>query len=146
MRLDRKQPVHWCEAKPDKTNPMKLKRTAIGPAGQVVEVSLACGKTTTSMLGNNYGQLIQAQKEANGWVWYDSFEDDEARDALIAARREAKSLKNEDYAKLFETKLDKLAKVLEASAVGQQRPVLTDEQLAAAMAPEKPAPKTKKAK
>lgn len=145
MQLNKRQPVHWCSGKPNKENPMALKKQAIGPAGQVVYISLASGKTITSMLGNNYGQLIKAEKEARGWVWYDSFEDEAARDALIASRREAKSKKNADYAKLFESKLDKLTQVLEANMVGQQAPVLSDEQLQAAMASDAHKPKAKKA-
>lgn len=144
MRTNQKQVVAWCDPKPDKTNPMKLKRMAISPDGNVVEISLATGKTITSMLGNNYGQLIAAQKEARGWIWYDSFEDEEARDALIAARREVKAAKNADYSKLFETKMDKLAAVLEAHTLGQLRPVLSDEQLQAALV-EPVAEKSKKA-
>ncbi len=144
MNVSKKQPIHWCGDRPGKSNPMKLKRTAIGPAGQVIEMSLATGKTITSMLGNSYAQLKILEKEARGWVWFDSFEDEDARDALIEARREAKRLKNEDYAKLFETKMDKLAAVLEANAVGNQRPVLSDDQLQAAMLTDAPAKKPEK--
>jgi len=144
MNVSKKQPIHWCGGKPDKTNPMKLKRTAIGPAGQVVEMSLATGKTITSMLGNNYAQLKILEKEARGWLWYDDFEDEAARDALIASRREVNDLRNQDYAKLFETKLDRLADVLQANAAGLQRPTITDEQLQNAMLAEPPKKAAKK--
>lgn len=124
---------------------MQLKKTAIGPDGQVVEISLATGKTITSMRGNDYGQMIAAEKAARGWVDYDSFDDEKARDALIESRRAIKNKKNADYAKLFETKLDRLAAVLEANAVGPARPVLTDDQLQAALVEPEPA-KAKKSK
>ena len=144
MKSNQKQVVAWCDPKPDKTNPMQCKAKAISPDGNVVEISLATGKTITSMLGNNYGQLIEMQKKARGWVWYDSFDDDEARDALIAARRAVKATKNADYSKMFETKMDKIADALEKATLGQIRPTLSDEQLQAALVEPAPAPKKPK--
>lgn len=123
---------------------MHLKRRAIGPAGQDVYISLATGKTVTSMIGNNYGQLKAAEKAGRDWVWYDDFEDEDARDALIASRRAVHASKNAEYQQMFESKLDKLAKALENATTGNQRPQLTDEQLERAMLGDaKPAVKSK---
>ena len=144
MNINKKQPIHWCTGNPGKEVPHELKRKAIGPAGQVVDMPLATGKTVKSMVGNNYGQLKMLEKPARGWLWYDDFEDEKARDAIIAARREAKDASNADYAKLFESKLDKLTAALEASAKNNERPTISDEQLQRVML-EEPA-KAKKSK
>ena len=147
---------------------MQLKKKVIGPAGQVVWLSLATGKTITSTIGNSYKDLVELEKKGRGWIDYAECPDNScedvpalelrgakdkglcktcaAREALIRTRVKAKNLENADYAKMFETNLDKLAKVLEANMMGAQAPKLTDEQLQAAMAtpvPEKPKRQTK---
>ncbi len=154
--FNRKEPIHWCTSVTPGTNPMRLKRKAIGPAGQVVEISLATGKTITNHDGNSYKDMILREKKSRDWVWYEECpadcgpvaalenmqrDGDEAlcetcakREALIRARVEAKGRANADYARMFETNLDKLAKVLEQNMVGTVAPKLTDEQLANAMA------------
>lgn len=142
MRVNKEQPIHWCQSKPAKQNPMQLKRKAIGPAGQVVEISLANGKAITNTIGNTYKQMIEHEKARRDWVWYDSLGDNE-REALIEARQTAHAQSQVDYARLFETKLDKLAEVLERSMVGGVKPTVSQEQLAEVMTAQ---PKERKSK
>lgn len=143
MNLGNKEPIAWVTSKTGKTNPMKLKRKAISPDGNVVEISLANGKAADKMLGNTYAQLIQYEKERKNWVWYDSFDDEKAREALIASRQATKRASHEEYLQLFQTKLDKLTEVLEKSMVGDTRPKLSDDQLAEVMTAQ---PKERKSK
>lgn len=168
MQLGKKEPIHWCKGKSEKRNPMGLKRKAIGPAGQVVEMSLANGKASRHIIGNTYAQLIEHEKQGRGWVWYDDCSDcppvpapknpgDDVdlsghckecrkRELLIATRREAQNARGTEYAKLFETRLDKLAEVLERGMVGNVKPTVSQEQLAEVMTAAPPVPKGKSAK
>lgn len=150
-----KSPIYWCAGKPKDANPMALKQKAIGPSGQVVEISMATGKTIKSYIGNTYAQMKQIEKQARGWVWYEECEngcdpvaalefrpddtksklcsDCMVRETLIRTRTEAKTASGRDYASMFETRLDKLAAVLEDQMVNNQRPVISDDALLAAM-------------
>lgn len=158
MKYDKKDNIHWCRSNPAKSNPMQLKRRAIGPAGQVVDISLANGKAQVQLIGNSYAQLIQHEKEHNrGWVWYyeckecppaparekrtgkeNWCEKCAAREALIDTRVSLKSAENAEYQELFESKMDKLAKVIEAKMVADVRPSISPEALVAAMNAEPP--------
>lgn len=151
----RKEPIHWCRANVGKQNPMKVKMKAISPNGTVTHISLATGKTITSTLNNPYAELKRLEKLGREWVEYVECESDCApvparepgvefdlsghcdtckkREALIASRVEAKNLKNADYIKLFETRLDKLAEVIERGMVGNVRPQVSPDQLAEVM-------------
>lgn len=168
MNIGKKAEIYWIKDDEGdaKQNPMKLKRKAIGPAGQVVEISMATGKTIKSYMGNSYAQLIAHEKERRGWVWYEECaecgpveamefrempgaddhlcEKCQVRETLIRTRVQAKGVENADYMKLFETQLDKLTKVLESKAVDGQLPKVSDEALLAAMSA--PEPKKRKGK
>lgn len=155
-----KEPIHWCKANTGKTNPMKLKMKAISPAGVVTHISLATGKTITSTLNNPYAELKKLEKAGRDWVQYAECESGcepvparepgvelclsehcdlcKKREALISSRVDAKNLKNGEYSKLFETRLDKLAEVIERGMVGNVRPVVPADQLAEVMTAEPP--------
>lgn len=153
--FNQKDPIHWCKATTDGRNPMKLKRKAISPAGTVCEISLANGKAQTRMLGNVYAQIVQAEKLAQDWIWYETCDDCPpveagadiealglcskcmAREVLIGTRQQAHSGKSADYAAMFESRMDRLARVMEANMVADQRPKLSTEQLEVALADEK---------
>jgi len=79
-----------------KNNPMDNVVRMIDPAGFVVQVSLATGRGIPSVR-NLYGPQILAQKEAAGFVKYDSLPE-KAREKLIAERKAAHAEKQEAYA------------------------------------------------
>ncbi len=147
--------IYWCRANPGKSNPMKLKRKAISPAGNVTDISLANGKASVQLIGNSYAQMIQHEKEhRRGWVWYEECATCEpapavedrtgeeewcqtcrAREALIDTRQQMRTKSNDEYLVLFESKLDKVAKLLEDKAIDSVRPKISEQDLAKALAP-----------
>lgn len=131
MQLGKKSPIAWVGGGDNGgKNPMKVKVKMIGPAGQVAEVSLATAKAQGGE--DIYSMLKRSEKLKKGWVVYDLLSEKERED-LIRERREAHSLDQAAYAKMYETQLDRLTRAIEAGVSGGQRPQLTDEQIAAAM-------------
>jgi len=131
--INKKQSISWLQdSVTDKANPMALKRRAIGPDGQVVEISLATGKTITNRIGNAYADIIEHSKQRLGWLFYDECKvgcdeiDIENGNAElcksceflkkeIVARRSKKAKQNAEYAEGFKTNMDRLADVLAKS-------------------------------
>lgn len=156
-----KEPIHWCKGKVGKANPMQLKRKAISPAGNVVEVSLATGKTITSRINNPYAQLIELELESKDWIWYETCDngcapvrtvsDDIAghcetckkRELLIRTRQEVTRNRGADYAKMWETQMDKLAKAIASQTVANQAPTLKMEDLREILTAPAPEPEKK---
>lgn len=146
-----KENIHWCG-----TKSTRLERKGISPCGTVAPVPLGNGKAQTRLLGNVYAQIVQAEKLLRGWVWYEACDEcppvgsggnrshEEiaslglcekctVRETLIATRQSVQTSDASEYANQFESRIEKVAKMMEAQMVGNVRPQLTDDQLAAAM-------------
>ncbi len=169
MQLNKKEPIYWCKMGmgDDKKNPMALKQKAIGPSGQVVEISMASGKTIVSWVGNAYADIIKREKLRRDWVWYVDCPKEKnkcyagpmfgknrrskdaefcvacmEREELIRTRTEMKNASNAENAAAYETRLDKLARLMEATMINNIPAPITDAQLTAAMAADVPAAAT----
>ena len=142
MQFNRKEPIYWCDGQHTGNNPMKMQKKGIDPHGNICDVSLATGRMINKTIGNQYAQVILAEKAYRGWVWYYECSKCEPvgsapaggfdlasmklckkcteREVLIQTRRDAGNVKAEKYRLQHESAMDKLAKSMEGVIESQR--------------------------